>query len=137
MPSELRQETTRTAGFTCNEQLRELAIRPWVFEHLQKGHRWFAFYSREDLCGYAAIGEISSIQATIHFEWVVPITARSFKDALRAFRRFLVPELKSMGYEQLVATKPYDGKNTEPWVRFIKRFGWPEPTVALVSVKEL
>ena len=117
--------------------IRELSCRPRVFDHIQGQIRCWAFYTSEDLCGYAAISEISSISAAIHFEWVRPITARSLKNAIRVFRILFVPELKAMGYEQLIATKPCEGRGSEAWVKLIKKFGWPEPQVVLVSTKEL
>jgi len=117
--------------------LRRLSCRPRVFDHIQGEIQCWAFFTCEDLCGYVAVAEISSVSAAIHFEWVRPITAGSLKAALRLFHVLFVPELKAMGYRELIATKPYDGKNSEAWVKLIKKFGWPEPQVVLVSTKEI
>ena len=119
-----------------NGDIKELSIRPEAFSHLNRGHRWFAFYTGKDVSGYFAIGKVSDHQASIHLNWC-RFNARSFKNALCLFDSYLVPELKKMGMTSVIATKTYNSRASEAWVKLVKRFGFPEPSVVLVSERKI
>ena len=117
-------------------RLEELPFRPQCFGELNRDHKWYAFYQDKVVCGYAAVGSLPGLQAQIHFEMCRPQPSY-VKTAIRLFHDVFVPELKHQGYVSILATNYYKGKKSESWVNFIKRFGFDEPQVILVSSMEI
>jgi len=108
--------------------------KPSCFNHLeQAGYQYYMSATEaEDICCFAILKQHE--EAMIHLEMLGKFTKSNYEIMSQDFH-FVLDLCEKMQCKRLVAiNKEYEDPK---WPKFIKLFGFPEPTVLAVSAREV
>lgn len=115
--------------------ITKLTSKPEVFSHLTEDHLWLRLGFDDCACGYAyAALQFKHNEGIIHVEvvkWapsVVKQTEKDWSDILNICR--------TEGCKKLIAANQNIADRTN-WTKFIGMFGFPEPTIIMISQREI